>query len=163
MAQYPNYLNTSFQQPTNYPQYGYQPMQMDRMAQLQQFQQSLQQPQMQMQPQGNFAPLGKIVESIDIVKATDIPMDGNMYYFPKADGSEIYAKQWLSNGQTRISTFKPILDNGVDNSSQNLEKTNLGSIEEFTEVLETKLEEFYKKISGAKTNSSKKKEVSADE
>ena len=37
MPQYPNYLNTSFQPQTNYPQYGYQPMQMDRMAQLQQF------------------------------------------------------------------------------------------------------------------------------
>lgn len=163
MPQYPNYLNTSFQQPTNYPQYGYQPMQMDRMAQLQQFQQSLQQPQMQMQPQGNFAPLGKIVESIDIVKATDIPMDGNMYYFPKADGSEIYAKQWLSNGQTRILAFKPISDNGVDALSSNAEKLNTNTINEFTEVLESKLEEFYKKITSAKTTNSKRKEVSADE
>ena len=163
MPQYPNYLNTSFQPQTNYPQYGYQPMQMDRMAQLQQFQQSLQQPQMQMQPQGNFAPLGKIVESIDIVKATDIPMDGNMYYFPKADGSEIYAKQWLSNGQTRILTFKPLLDNEANTLSPNEEKLNLTTIDEFTEVLESKLDEFYKKICGTKTSSTKKKEVSADE
>ena len=161
MPQYPNYLNTSFQQQTNYPQYGYQPMPMDRMAQLQQFQQSLQQPQMQ--PQSNFAPLGKIVESIDIVKATDIPMDGNMYYFPKADGSEIYAKQWLSNGQTRILTFKPILDDGADTLSSNAEKLNTNTINEFTEVLESKLEEFYKKITSAKITNSKRKEVNADE
>ena len=110
-----------------------------------------------------FNTIGKIVESIDIVKATDIPMDGNMYYFPKADGTEIYAKQWLPNGQTRILTFKPILDSGVNNLSNNTEKLNLGGIDEFTEVLENKLDEFYKKISATKTNSSKKKEVIADE
>lgn len=157
MPQYPNYLNTSFQPQTNYPQYGYQPMPMDRMAQLQHFQQSLQQPQMQMQP------LGKIVDSIDIVKATDIPMDGNLYYFPKADGTEIYAKQWLQNGQTRILTFKPLLDEEANTLSPNEEKMNLTTINEFTEVLENKLEEFYKKITSAKTTNSKRKEVSADE
>lgn len=151
MAQYPNYLNQPFQQPNNYYPY-YQPMQVDRMSQLQQMQ-NMQQPQMQMQT------IGKVVESIDIVKATDIPMDGNMYYFPKADGTEIYAKQWMSNGQTRILTFKPILDNGVDNSTQNAEKSNLGNIDEFTEVLENKLNEFYKRI----TDTKKKKEVISDE
>ena len=159
MAQYPNYLNQPFQQQFNYPQYNYQPMQLERLSQLQQFQQNLQQPQMQ----GNFATLGKIVESIDIVKATDIPMDGNMYYFPKADGTEIYAKQWGANGQTRILTFKPILNNEADNSSQSDLKVNLGGIDEFTAVLENKLDEFYKKISGTKTSSTKKKEVSTDE
>lgn len=155
MAQYPNYLNQPFQQPINYPQYGYQPMQMERLSQLQQFQQNLQQPQMQ----GNFATMGKIVESIDIVKATDIPMDGNMYYFPKADGTEIYAKQWGVNGQTRILTFKPFENDKASNSSIGEEKTKLGSIEEFTDVLETKLNELYNKI----TSTKKKKEVSADE
>ena len=38
----------------------------------------------QMSGANQFTPLGKIVESVDIVKATDIPMDGNMYYFPTA-------------------------------------------------------------------------------
>jgi hypothetical protein len=127
-------------------------MQVDRMSQLQQLQ-NMQQPQMQMQT------IGKVVESIDIVKATDIPMDGNMYYFPKADGTEIYAKQWMPNGQTRILTFKPILDNGAGNSTQNAEKSNLGNIDEFTEVLENKLNEFYKRI----TDTKKKKEVISDE
>lgn len=157
MAQYPNYSNQPFQQPINYSQYGYQPMQMERLLQLQQFQQSLQQTQVPMQNQ--FNTIGKIVESIDIVKTTDIPMDGNMYYFPKADGTEIYAKQWMQNGQTRILTFKPILDNGVDKSSQNEEKTKITALEEFTEVLETKLDELYNKITATK----KKKEVIADE
>ena len=118
---------------------------------------------MQMQPQSNFVALGKMVDSIDIVKATDIPMDGNMYYFPKADGTEIYGKQWLQNGQTRILTFKPFFDGEADNSSQNDLKTNLGGIEAFTEVLDNKLEELYKKIVTTKTTTNRKKEVSADE
>lgn len=161
MAQYPNYLNQPFQPQNNYSQYGYQPMQMDRMSQLQAFQQSLQ--PTQMSAPNNFATIGKIVDSIDIVKATDIPMDGNLYYFPKADGKEIYAKQWLANGQTRILTFKPISNNEADNSSQSDLKSNLGGIEEFTEVLESKLDEFYKRITSTKTQNGKKKEVSTDE
>lgn len=161
MAQYPNYLNQPFQQQFNYPQYGYQPMQPDRLSQLQQFQQSLQ-PQ-QIPPSNQLATMGKIVDSVDVVKATDVPMDGNMYYFPKADGTEIYAKQWLSNGQTRILTFKPILNDEEDNSSKIDSKVNLGGIEEFTEVLESKLDEFYKRITSTKTQNGKKKEVSADE
>lgn len=49
---------------------------------------------------------GKIVDSIEVVKATDITMDGNYHYFPKADGTEVYAKRWLPNGTTEILTYK---------------------------------------------------------
>ena len=117
----------NFQMPTQQPinQYYQQPyMQnpyMQRMENLQQFQQAIQ-PQI---PQQQFTPLGKIVDSVDIVKATDIPMDGNMYYFPKADGTEIYGKAWMANGQTRILTFKPVLDDNPNTLSQNEEKLNL--------------------------------------
>ena len=157
MDQYPNYSNQYFQQPFNYPQFGYQPMQADRLSQLQRFQQSLQ--PTQMPPSNQLATLGKIVDSVDVVKATDVPMDGNMYYFPKADGTEIYAKQWLPNGQTRILVFKPVEYNEANHSSQNEEKSKTSGIEEFTEVLESKLNELYKKI----TDTKKKKEVNTDE
>lgn len=156
MQQYPNYLNQPYQQPISYQHYPYNPMQTDRMSQLQQFQQSL-------QPAPQFVTIGKIVESIDIVKATDIPMDGNTYYFPKADGTEIYAKQWLSNGQTRILSFKPIENDGVSNSIPEVKKSNTDGIEKFTEVLDTKFEELYKRISDTKQSNSKKKEVNVDE
>lgn len=79
---------------------------LQRMENLQQFQQTLNPSPVQMQNQ--FPALGKMVESIDMVKATDIPMDGNMYYFPKADGSVIYGKRWMQNGQTSIELFQPI-------------------------------------------------------
>ena len=69
------------------------------------------QPQMQMpqfQPQQNSFLGGKMVDSFDVVKVTDIPIDGNNYYFPKADGSEIYVKRWLGNGTTDIATYKKV-------------------------------------------------------
>ena len=83
----------------------------DRMNFLQNYQQNLQQPMLPTQMSGTnqMSALGKMVDSIDVVKATDIPMDGNAYYFPKADGTEVYCKQWLQNGTTRILTFKPVL------------------------------------------------------
>ena len=40
-----------------------------------------------------------------MVRATDIPIDGNSYYFPKADGSEVYSTRWLQNGSTEINTY----------------------------------------------------------
>lgn len=116
----PNYFNQYQQMPNPY---------MDRMAQLQQYQQNLQQPMSPMQMSGTSQQMniiGKIVDSVDVVKATDVPMDGNMYYFPKADGTEIFCKQWLSNGQTCILTFKPVLDTEPNNYQQKKKSRNLG-------------------------------------
>ena len=122
---------------------------MDRMAQLQQYQQNLQQPvvptQMSVSNQ-QMNVIGKIVDSIDVVKATDVPMDGIMYYFPKADGTEIFGKQWLSNGQTRILTFKPVLDADDNNVSNADEKLKIGLSDEATEVLMKRFDELEKRI-----------------
>ena len=162
----------NFQMPTQQPinQYYQQPyMQnpyMQRMENLQQFQQAIQ-PQPQMQGANNFTPLGKIVDSVDIVKATDIPMDGSMYYFPKADGSEIFGKQWLANGQTRILTFKAILDEEGNNLSSEVEKFKIEPSDEFLEVFQSMfdgvLERIDKLEKSLKPNSRTKKEVLADE
>ena len=162
----------NFQMPTQQPinQYYQQPyMQnpyMQRMENLQQFQQAIQ-PQAQMQGANNFTPLGKIVDSVDIVKATDIPMDGSMYYFPKADGSEIFGKQWLANGQTRILTFKASLDDEGNNLSSETEKLKIEPSDEFLEVFQSMfdgvLERIDKLEKSLKPNSRTKKEVSADE
>jgi len=67
---------------------------------------AMQQQMQQQLPIQNQLSTGKIVDSIDTVKVTDIPMDGNAYYFPKADGSEVYAKKWLPNGSTEIKVYK---------------------------------------------------------
>lgn len=135
----PNYFS-NYQQPQINP---YQ----QRMDFLQNYQQNLQQPVQQM-PQANqqMNVIGKIVDSVDIVKATDIPMDGNIYYFPKADGTEIFGKQWLMNGQTRILTFKPVLEDDPSNLPNEDEKTKIEPFREFTEVFEKRFDDLENRI-----------------
>ena len=147
----PNYFNQYNQMPNPY---------MDRMAQLQQYQQSLQQPVSQAQ----MSAIGKIVDSIDVVKATDIPMDGNAYYFPKADGTEVYCKQWLQNGTTRILTFKPVFEDNPNNVSSNTEKLKFDLSDKATDTLmkrfddiEKRLDDFFGKQT-SKTSTRTKKE-----
>ena len=51
--------------------------------------------------------LGKAVESIDVVKVTDIPLDGSISYFPLTDGSAIVSKQLQNDGTSKIIVYKP--------------------------------------------------------
>lgn len=154
--QNPNYM--MYQQPQYNPY-------LQRMENLQQFQQVMQQPMSPAQMSGTsqFAPLGKIVESVDMVKATDIPMDGNMYYFPTADGSLIFGKQWLANGQTRILTFKPVLDNDPNTLSQNEEKLNLEVLGQVLEGIQSDIKVLTEKLDKISKPTRQRKEVSEDE
>ena len=147
----------------------YIPMQnpyMDRMNFLHNYQQSLQQPAMLTPNSGismtnQMSTIGKVVDSIDIVKATDIPMDGNSYYFPKADGTEVYCKQWLQNGTTRILTFKPVLEDNHNNVSSDTEKFKIGLSDEVTDIFMKRFDELEKRIDDLmpkKTASRSKKE-----
>ena len=130
----------------------YMPMQnpyMDRMNFLQNYQQNLQQPMMPAQMSGTnqqMSVTGKVVDSIDVVKATDVPMDGNMYYFPKADGTEIFGKQWLQNGTTRILTFKPALEDNPNDLSSDTEKLKISLSDDVTEVFMKRFDELEKRI-----------------
>ena len=134
-------MNNNYQTQTQNPY-------MDRMVQLQQYQQSLQQPLVPTQMSGanQMSALGKMVDSIDVVKATDIPMDGNAYYFPKADGTEVYCKQWLQNGTTRILTFKPVFEDNSMNLSSDAEKLKIGLSDEVTEVFMKRFDELEKRL-----------------
>ena len=153
----PNYF-TQYQQQFN--------PYMQRMENLQQFQQAIQQPQvptpMQMTSQ-QLNPLGKIAESLDIVKVTDIPMDGNMYYFPKADGTEVYSKQFMPNGQTRILTFKPLLDAEPNNSSTEEEKLNFDTFKSFLEGIQEDIKLLNDKVDKISKPTKAKKESSDGE
>lgn len=134
-------MNNNYQTQTQNPY-------MERMAQLQQYQQSLQQPFVPTQMSGanQMSALGKMVDSIDVVKATDIPMDGNAYYFPKADGTEVYCKQWLQNGTTRILTFKPVFDDNTNNLSSDNEKLKISLSDDVTEVFMKRFDELEKRF-----------------
>lgn len=162
MQQYqnPNFYGQQFMQPQYNPY-------MQRMENLQQFQQALQQPVVPTQMSGanQFNPFGKLVESMDIVKVTDIPMDGNMYYFPQTDGQAIYGKKFLPNGQTQILTFKPILDDNPNTLSNEEEKLKFDILERVTDLLQEnissvndRLDKIEKYLKPTKT----KKEVDTD-
>ena len=151
----PNYF-TQYQQQFN--------PYMQRMENLQQYQQSLQPTQMSGANQ-QMNVIGKMVDSIDVVKATDVPMDGSMYYFPKADGTEIFGKQWLPNGQTRILTFKPVLDADTNNVSNAEEKLKIGLSDEATEVFMKRFDDIEKRLDefiGKKTTNRVKKEAETE-
>ena len=149
MQQYPNYsqMNNPYAQMNNIYAQPNNPY-ADRMNFLQNYQQSLQQPVAgtQMSLANQMSALGKMVDSIDVVKATDIPMDGNTYYFPKADGTEVYCKQWLQNGTTRILTFKPVLEDNHNNLSSGTEKLKISLSDDVTEVFMKRFDELEKRI-----------------
>lgn len=50
---------------------------------------------------------GKTVDNIEVVKATDIPLDGSVSYFPLVDGSSIVTKQLMQDGTSRMIVYKP--------------------------------------------------------
>lgn len=159
MQPYPNpnyfmqYQQPQYQQPNPY---------MQRMEQLQQFQQSLQS-QNQSPALNTLATIGKYVESIDIVKATDIPMDGNMYFFPKADGTEIYGKAWMQDGRTRILTFKPVLEDEPDNSTPEEEKLKFNAFNAILEGIQADIKTLTDKVDKISKPTRAKKEVAEDE
>ena len=144
----PNYY-TQYQQPQFNPY-------LQRMENLQQFQQTL-------QPTNQIPAIGKVVESMDIVKVTDIPMDGQPYYFPKADGSEIYSKQFMPNGQTRILTFKPLLESEPNNSTPEEEKLKFDAFACVLEGIQNDVRTLSDKIDKIPKPTRGKKEVVEDE
>ena len=58
--------------------------------------------------------LGKSVDNIDVVKATDIPLDGSISYFPLTDGSAIVSKQLQMDGTSKMVIYKPVKENSDD-------------------------------------------------
>lgn len=57
---------------------------------------------------------GKSVDSIDVVKATDIPLDGSISYFPLTDNSAIITKQLMPDGTSKTMVYKPIDEQPVE-------------------------------------------------
>lgn len=56
---------------------------------------------------------GKSVDSIDVVKATDVALDGSVCYFPLIDGTAIITKQLQPDGTSKITVYRPS-DEGVN-------------------------------------------------
>lgn len=99
-----------------YNNYGYNPyyQQQQRMQGIEQQQPMMttyQQPIQLTKPSGL---LGKSVDNIDVVKATDIPLDGSISYFPLTDGSAIVSKQLQMDGTSKMVVYKPIKEDSDD-------------------------------------------------
>lgn len=110
----------------NYPMFNpyYQnPMYGNSVMQQPQPQPQFMQQQIPVQPQQTGLG-GKIVESYEVFKGVDVPMDGNTYYFPKADGSEIYSKRWLQNGTTEQITYKVVKEETEEKENPLMLKLN---------------------------------------
>lgn len=87
----PNQMNNTYQQISQYPQFS--------------------------QTQVPFVN-GKYVDGIDVVRASEVPM-GGIGFFIKADMSELYTKSWNSDGTTKITTYKPVVEaSAKDNENQ---------------------------------------------
>lgn len=85
---------------------------------------------------------GKQVDSVDVVKATDVPFDGSVSYFPLTDGSAIVTKQLQMDGTSKIVVFKPFNEQKSEVkylTSEDLEKAinglNLNEIDNIKEEI----------------------------
>ena len=56
---------------------------------------------------------GKSVDNIEVVKATDIPLDGSISYFPLTDGTAIVTKQLKPDGTSDTRIYKLVDNNEV--------------------------------------------------
>lgn len=140
-------MNNPYQQQNNF-QYapGYNAYQYNPWANVQRMQE---QPQIQQQPP---CINGKIVQDANSIVANDVPMDGSVALFPKSDLSEIYAKQWASDGKISTVVFKPIQNACADNSSQNEQNVKFGLSDDATTALDKKMDELLEKIEQLEKN-----------
>lgn len=132
-----NYSNNPYMNPYMNSQMNFnnpylaQPMQ--QQARPVQNQQPVSQPTPQPVPQ--YSPIGlqgKSVDSIDVVKATDIPLDGSVSYFPIMDGSAIITKQLQVDGTSKITIYKP-----VDEEQEKVEAPRYMTQEQFEEKIKS--------------------------
>ena len=99
-----------------YNNYGYNPyyQQQQRMQGIEQQQPMMTTYQQPMQLAKPSSLLGKVVDNIEVVRATDIPLDGSTSYFPLRDGSSIVTKQLQMDGTSKMVVYKPAKENNDD-------------------------------------------------
>ena len=92
------------------PQYGKTPYYMQQPITTPQYQTQASDYMQNIQPayQKPIILQGKSADNIEVVKATDIPLDGSVSYFPLVDGSAIVTKQLQADGTSRMIVYKPV-------------------------------------------------------
>ena len=141
-----------------YNNYGYNPY-----LQQQRFQNIEQQPimptyQQPMQLAKSSYLLGKSVDNIDVVKATDIPLDGSISYFPLTDGSAIVSKQLQMDGTSKMVVYKPIQEDkketmqfatfeDIQNAINDIDLSDIQNLKDEIKEIKKQLKEFKSKKS----------------
>lgn len=87
------------------PNNNYLAPQMNRLNNLEQQYQQYNNGYMNTAPQPNILQ-GKAVDSVDVVNATDVPLDGTITYFPQTDGNVIYTKQLGMDGKRKVNIYR---------------------------------------------------------
>ena len=106
--------------------------------------------------------LGKSVDNIDIVKVTDIPLDGSISYFPLTDGSAIVSKQLQMDGTSKVVVYRPTEEDKkdavqfatLDDIQQAIDDLDLGDIQD----LKDDIKEIKKQLKDFKSKKSKEDE-----
>lgn len=142
-------------------QTSYQPMQNPYLAQIGQNQQGLQGAQFPSQNQQTVQSgiAGKIVNDVSIVSPNDVPMDGSVAFFPKSDLTEIYCKQWTSNGTIQTVVYRPIQPENLEQSG-NIPQTDFNALNEDVRALRQEISERFDRLERSMTNSKTKAPVS---
>ena len=84
--------------------------------------------------------MGKVVDSADVVKVTDIPLDGSTSYFPLVDGSAILTKKLQVDGTSKIVVYKPVVEEPKE-TPKYVTYADLDDIKKHIKDLEGKLNE----------------------
>lgn len=108
-----------------------------------------QQPMPQFEPQPITTPQflkpsglqGKSVDSLEVVKATDVPFDGSVSYFPLTDGTAIVTKQLQNDGTSKIVVFKPVEE---DNTTKFITLEDLEDIKDELKTLKKQIKDLKK-------------------
>jgi hypothetical protein len=97
--------------------------------------------------------LGKSVDNIDVVKATDIPLDGSISYFPLTDGSAIVSKQLQNDGTSKIVVYKPMEEDkketiqfatleDIENAINDIDLSDIQDLKDDIKEIKKQLKEF---------------------
>lgn len=120
-----------FQNPYMQPQYQYQPQSLYQMQQ--QIPNQMQMNQIPQQAQQIQQLNGQMVDSIEAVKAKDVDLSGNPVFYPNVNGNEIYKKQLMVDGTSKIVVYKAV-DSEIKCDDSNQKESYITS-EQFTKSI----------------------------
>jgi len=151
MANYPSYY-------PNNQMNGYQPMygQQYQGFQPQFQQQNILPAQMSGTPQQQIQQMpaglnGRIVDDFSVLNANDVPMDGNGAVFIKRDASEIQWRNWAANGTIVTTSYKPILEQN-NQESTNIPQLDFNGLYEDVKALRGEITERFDRLEKSMTN-----------